>query len=154
MGRSVLKIKRADAAEIKKMLNTNESFTVGVRLYIVYLVALGHSSRKLAQFHKISFKQITNWVHRFEKEGVEGLKNKDGQGRRSILSREDMREIKTIILEESPEKYGFKSQKWTGPMVRQMINNEYGVAYQMAQIYNLLGKISIRFEKKKGLVEA
>lgn len=153
MGRSVLKVKRADAAEIKEMLNTNESFTVGVRLYIVYLVALGQSSRKLAEFHNISFKQITNWVHRFEEEGIEGLRNKEGRGRRSVLSREQLEEIKTIILEKNPENYGFKSQKWTGPMVRNLINNKYGVVLQKAQVYNLLRKINIRFEKKKGLVE-
>ena len=153
MGRSVLKIQRADAAEIKKMLNNNEAFTVGVRLYIVYLVALGHSSRKLSELHNVSFKQITNWVHRFDDEGIEGLKDKEGRGRRSILSKEDMQKIKTVILNESPEKYGFKSQKWTGPLVRQMIKNEHGVVFQKAQIYNLLGRIGIRFEKKQGLVE-
>jgi transposase len=154
MGRSVLKIQRADPAEIKKMLTTNEAFTVGIRLYIVYLVALGHSSRRLSEIHNVSFKQITNWVHRFENEGIEGLKDRKGRGRRSILSDKDMQKIKTIILTEKPEKYGFKSDRWTGPLLRELIRDKYGVCYQKAQVYNLLRKIGVRFEKKKGLVEA
>ncbi|MFO7891969.1 MAG: helix-turn-helix domain-containing protein [bacterium] len=149
-----MKIQRSDPAEIKKMLTTNEAFTVGIRLYIVYLVALGHSSRKLSEIHNISFKQITNWVHRFENEGIEGLKDRKGRGRRSILSDKDMQKIKTIILTEKPEKYGFKSNRWTGPLLRELISHKYGVCYQKAQIYNLLRKIGVRFEKKKGLVEA
>jgi transposase len=123
-------------------------------LYIVHLVSLGHSSRKLSKIHNISFKQITNWVHRFENEGIDGLKDRKGRGRRSTISDEDMQKIKTIILREKPEKYGFKSNRWTGPTVRKLINDKYGVSYQDAQIYNLLRKMGMRFKKKKGLVEA
>ena len=45
VGKSILKILRAEPGEIKKLLRTNEAYTVGVRLYLVYMVALGHSSR-------------------------------------------------------------------------------------------------------------
>ena len=81
MGKGVLKVHRANPIEIKKLLNDNESYTVGVRLNLVYLVALDHSSRKLSEIHNISFKQITNWVHRFEEEGIDGLKDRKGRGR-------------------------------------------------------------------------
>jgi transposase len=72
MGKSVLKIHRAEVQEIKKWISSNEAYTVAMRLFLLYLVAKGHSSRKLSELHQISFKQITNWVHRFEKEGIEG----------------------------------------------------------------------------------
>ncbi len=153
MGKSVLKIHRADAGEIKKLINDNESYTIGVRLYLVYMVALGNSSRKLAELHHISFKQITNWVHRFEKEGIEGLKDRKGRGRHSILTEEQLIKIKSLILNDAPIKYGFQSEKWTGPMLVQWIKNEYGIEYQKAQVYNLLSKVGVAFEKRKGLVE-
>ena len=152
MGKSVLKVQRSEAVEIKKLLNTNDAYTVGVRLYLVYLVALGHSSRKLSELHNISFKQITNWVHRFEKEGVEGLKDKKGRGRRSALSAEQLARIKVLVLQEAPTNYGFQSEKWTGPLLVQWIKTEYGLEYQKAQVYNLLEKVGIAFEKKLGLV--
>src|SRR3972149_6357852 len=148
MGNTVLKIHRANASEIKKLLAENESFTVGARLHLVYLVALGHSSRKLSEIYNISFKQIINWVHRFENEGIDGLKDRKGRGRHSALTKEDLLRIKLLITKEKPSKYGFESQKWTGPMVKQWIQKEYGVEYQKAQIYNLLTKIGICFEKK------
>lgn len=153
MGKSVLKIHRAEPREIKKLLSSNEAYTVGIRLYLVYLVALGHSSRKLSELHHISFKQITNWVHRFEKEGIKGLKDKSGRGRKSALSNQQLDRIKTLVLAESPKNYGFQSVKWTGPLLVQWINNEYGLEYQKAQVYNLLDKIGIAFEKKQGLIE-
>lgn len=152
MGKSVLKIHRAEPREIKKLLSSNEAYTVGIRLYLVYLVALGHSSRKLSELHHISFKQITNWVHRFEKQGIEGLKDRSGRGRKSALSDQQLDRIKTLVLAESPKEYGFQSEKWTGPLLVQWINNEYGLEYQKAQVYNLLNKIGIVFEKKRGLI--
>lgn len=152
MGKSVLKIHRAEPREIKKLLSSNEAYTVGIRLYLVYLVALGHSSRKLSELHHISFKQITNWVHRFEKQGIEGLKDKSGRGRKSALSDQQLDRIKTLVLAENPRKYGFQAEKWTGPLLVQWINNEYGLEYQKAQVYNLLDKIGIAFEKKLGLI--
>ena len=153
MGKSVLRVQRSEAAEIKKMIRENEAYTVGVRLYLVYLVAMGHSSRKLAELHNISFKQITNWVHRFESQGIEGLKDKKGRGRHSILTAEQLGRIRVLVLNEDPEKYGIKSSKWTGPLLAQWIKKEYGVQYQKAQIYNLLSRMGIAFEKKQGLVK-
>ena len=152
MGKSVLQIQRSDATEIKKLLNTNDAYAVGIRLYMVYLVALGYSSRRLSELHNISFKQITNWVHRFEKEGVEGLKDKKGRGRRSNLSDEQLERIKSLVINEKPSDYGYQSVKWAGPLLAQWIDKEYGLTYQKAQVYNLLEKVGIVFEKKKGLV--
>lgn len=152
VGKSVLKIQRSEAGEIKRLLNTNDAYMVGIRLYLVYLVALGHSSRKLSELHNISFKQITNWVHRFEKEGIEGLKDKKGRGRRSALSNEQLERIKELILKEKPANHGYQAEKWTGPLLAEWIKKEYGLVYQKAQVYNLLGKVGIAFEKNQGLI--
>lgn len=153
MRKSASWIHRSEATEIKKLLSTNESYVVGVRLYLVYLVALGHSSRKLSELHNISFKQITNWVHRFDNEGIEGLKDKKGRGRRSAISNEQLSRIKELVLKETPNDHGFPSEKWTGPLLAQWIKKEYGLEYKKAQIYNLLKKVKIVFEKKIGLIK-
>jgi transposase len=152
MGKGVLKVHRANPIEIKKLLNDNESYTIGVRLNLVYLVALGHSSRKLSEIHNISFKQITNWVHRFEEEGIDGLKDRKGRGRHSTLSEEELFEIKKSIVNQKPNNYGYNSDKWTGPIIKQWIKSTYGIEFQKAQIYNIMNKIGISFEKKQGLV--
>ncbi|HFK5535975.1 TPA: transposase [Elizabethkingia anophelis] len=148
VGKSVLKVQRLEAGEIKKILNTNDAYTVGVRLYLVYLVALGHSSRKLSELHNISFKQITNWVHRFEQDGIDGLKDKERRGRQSAMSDEQLNRIKELVLKEKPANYGFLSEKWTGLLLVKWIKKEHELEYQKAQIYNLLGKVGIIFEKK------
>lgn len=154
MAKPTLKVSRAEASEIKKLLTQNEDFKIGIRLYIVYLVALGYSSRKLSELHQVSFKQITNWVKRFENEGVEGLKDKKGRGRRSQLSNAQLQEIKETILTKHPGQCGFDAKKWTGPLLADWIRNKYAIDYQKAQVYNLLEKVGVAFEKDRGLIES
>lgn len=134
-------------------MGLNEDYKVGLRLYLVYLVSLGHSSRKLSEFHDISFKQITNWVHRFEEEGLEGLKDKEGRGRRSELTDDQLVRIRKLVLEETPDQYDLNQTRWTGPLLTKWIKKEYGVGYQKGQIYKLLKNMGIAFEAKAGLVE-
>jgi transposase len=148
-----LTVKGYKPQDIKRLLSSNESFVVAIRLYLVYQVALGHSSRQLAEIHDISFKQITTWVHRFEAEGIDGLKNRKGRGRKSLLSKDKMQTIKTVVLKEFPSDHGYKAVKWTGPLIAEWIESKYGIKYQRAQVYNLLRSLGIEFHKKQGLVK-
>ena len=149
----VLTVKGYRPEEIKRLLSSNESFVVAIRLYLVYQVSLGYSSRKLAEIHDISFKQITTWVHRFEAEGLDGLTNRKGRGRKSLLSKEKMQRIKKVVLNELPSDHGYKAIKWTGPLLAKWIETKYGIKYQRAQIYKLLRSLGIEFYKKQGLVK-
>jgi hypothetical protein len=49
MGRPVLKIKGYSPEEIKALIKKDERYTIGLRLYAVYQVALGQPSRKLEE---------------------------------------------------------------------------------------------------------
>ncbi len=153
MSNPILKVKGYEPADIKRLLSADESFVIAIRLYLVYQVALGYSSRKLAEIHDISFKQITTWVHRFETEGLEGLRDRKGQGRKSMLSKDKKQRIKTLVLKELPSDYGYEEIRWTGPLLASWIEIKYGIKYQRAQIYNLLRRLGIEYYKKQGLVK-
>ena len=137
MGRPVLKVGNYKPEDIKAMFRDDERYTIGIRLYAIYQVSLGQPSRKLEELYNTSFKQITNWVHRFEQEGIEGLKDKEGRGRTSRLNEEQSERIKGL-LKEQPEDYGYNSATWTGPMLIEWIKKEYGIDYKKAQIYNVI----------------
>ena len=150
MGRQVRKIKGYKPEEIKALFNQDDKYKTGLRLYAVYQVSLGKASRQLEELYNTSFKQILNWVSRFEKEGVEGLKDKPGRGRKSKLTREQRQELKKIILEREPTKFGYNTETWNGPLILEIIKSLYKVEYKIAQIYNLLKKLGLRYQKSKG----
>ena len=150
MGRPVLKVGNYSAEDIKAMFRKDERYTIGLRLYAVYQVALGQPSRKLEEVYNTSFKQITNWVHRFEKEGIDGLRNKEGRGRIARLNKEQ-RERLSLLLNEQPDKHGYNSATWTGPMVIEWIEKNYGIVYKKAQIYNIIKSLGFSYQKGKGI---
>ena len=121
-----------------------------MRLYAVYQVALGQSSRKVEALYNTSFKQITNWVHRFEKEGIDGLRDKEGRGRTAKLDKEQ-REGLSVLLSEPANKHGYNSATWTGPMVIEWIEKNYGIVYRKAHIYNIIKSLGFSYQKGKGI---
>ncbi|HEX8675870.1 MAG TPA: helix-turn-helix domain-containing protein [Segetibacter sp.] len=150
MARPVLKVGNYSAEDIKAMFRKDERYTIGLRLYAVYQVALGQPSRKLQEVYNTSFKQITNWVHRFEKEGIDGLRDKEGRGRIARLNKEQ-REGLSLLLNEQPDKHGYNSATWTGPMVIEWIEKNYGIVYKRAQIYNIIKSLGFSYQKGKGI---
>lgn len=150
MGRPSLKVCKYTPEEIKSMFRDDERYTIGIRLYAVYQVSLGQPSRKLEELYNTSFKQITNWVHRFEREGIEGLKDKTGRGRTSRLNEEQSKRIR-LLLNELPEDHGYNSATWTGPMLIEWISKTYGIVYKKAQIYNVIKSLGYTYQKGRGI---
>jgi len=151
MAKPVLQIKGYTAESIKSLIKKEERYGIGIRLYAVYQVAKGQSSRKLEDLYNTSFKQITNWVHRFEKEGIEGLKDKKGRGRKDKLTITQKQQLAIVLKEEHPIKYGFNTATWTGPLLINWIKKEYGIEYKKAQIYNIIKRLGFSYQKGKGI---
>ena len=149
MARPVLKVSNYSPEQIRAMFRDDERYTIGIRLYAVYQVALGQPSRKLEELYNTSFKQITNWVHRFEREGIEGLRDKEGRGRTPRLTESQRRRIGTLLY-ESPEKYGYNTASWTGPMLIEWVQKEFNITYKKAQIYNIKA-LGFSYQKGKGI---
>jgi transposase len=149
MGRKTLEVQGYSPEEIRALFSKDERYTIGIRLYAVYQVSLGQASRKLESLYNTSFKQITNWVHRFEESGVEGLKDKPKSGRIPKLTSENLIELSNVLKNNRPEEYGYNTATWNGPILREFIEKHYGVKYQKAQTYNLLKKLGFTYQKGK-----
>ena len=151
MARPVLNVKGYEPEQIKALFRKDERYTIGIRLYAIYQVALGQPSRKLEELYNTSFKQITNWVHQFEKEGIDGLKDKEGRGRKAKLEPLQLQRVKGLLVQESPADHGFNSATWTGPLQVDWIKSQYGLEYKKAQIYNIIKSLGFSYQKGKGI---
>lgn len=152
MGKAVLKVKRKSPDEIKEILKTNPDFLLATRLNIVYHVAKGHSSREVAEWYDVSFKQVISWVHRFEEYGIEGLENRPGRGRKSYLTDGDLNEIRNMILQKKPIDFGINANKWSGPIILSLIKEQFKVDYKPTQSYKLIDRMGLKFKKGVGVI--
>ena len=151
MARPVLSVKGYTPSDIKALFRDDERYTIGIRLYAVYQVSLGKPSRDLEELYNTSFKQITNWVHQFEKEGIEGLRDKEGRGRKARLQPVHEEKIRHLLSAESPEAYGYNTATWTGPLLIDWVKGQYGIEYKKAQIYNIIKSLGFSYQKGRGI---
>ncbi len=151
MSKVPLTIKNYTSEELRSLLRKDEKFQQAVRLYACYQVSLGRRPQELESIYETSFKSVCNWVNRLNEGGVEALIDKVKPGRNKRLNENEMQAIKTLVLKEQPDKHGFNSATWTGPLLIEQIRREYGVSYKKAQIYNILKKLGLTFQKGKGI---
>jgi len=151
MSRVALKIERYSSSELKSLLRKDEKFQQGVRLYACYQVSLGKKPKELEDIYETSFKSICNWVNRLNEGGVEALIDKEKPGRTPKLSAGQKEEIKSAVLMQSPEEFGYNSSTWTGLLLIDLIKNRYDIVYKKAHIYNILKKMGLTFQKGKGV---
>ena len=147
---NVLTIKGYTSEQIKAEFTKDDKYKIGMKLNAIYQLSKGVSSRKLVEFYGTSFKQILNWVHRFEQNGVAGLKDKEGRGRRPRLPNDQLAALKETLTSKSPLDFGYNTATWTGAIVIAYINIHYGIVYKKTQVYNLLKAMGFTYQKAKG----
>lgn len=145
-----LNIPNYSLADLENLLNSNQDYIVGMRLMALIQIKKGMSSRQLKAFYYKSHSRYCIWVKNFNKFGLEGLKNQAKSGRHSKLTNEQKEEIKSLLLENKPEKYGYNAGTWNGPLMIDYIKRRFGIEYKKAQIYNIFKKLGFSYQKARG----
>ncbi|HEY6536215.1 MAG TPA: helix-turn-helix domain-containing protein [Candidatus Nitrosocosmicus sp.] len=78
----------------------------------------------------------SDWLKRFDKEGLEGLKDRTKSGRPSELSEETSFQIKQELKESN--------KGWTTKQVEELIVKKSGIKYHYTHIYRILHKWGFR----------
>jgi putative transposase len=74
----------------------------------------------------------SDWLKRYQKEGIDGLKDRTKSGRPPELSEETSYQIKKELKENS--------QGWTTKQVEELIIKKSGIKYHYTHIYRILRK--------------
>lgn len=76
------------------------------RLLAVALVLDGHSRTAAALLNGMTRQTLRDWVHRYNAEGVAGLRSRTGPGRPPVLTSARMEELREIVLKgPDPERH-------------------------------------------------
>jgi len=103
MGRKSKKIDltQAEKSELEKGYKYSKSKVFSQRCHIILLKHQGLTSQEIADIFGTTFQPVNSWCKKYLKHGIEGLKTKPGQGRKSILNKEeDEVKVKAAIKKE------------------------------------------------------
>jgi transposase len=135
---------------LQEIAKSNPDYQVGIRLLALIQIKKGLPSRKLEDIFQVSHTRYCQWVKSFNKDGIEGLKNKPKSGRRPKLNQQQLERIKDTVLNTSPMAHGFNTATWNGPLIREFIKQDMGVDFKKAQVYNILKGQGLTYQKAKG----
>ena len=108
---------------------------LAIRKKIISLHKKKKATREIAYLLDISKSKAAYWVQRHNKEGK--LEDKPRSGKPTKLSQEQLQELKQVLLDFPPERYGGKSLGWLTKIAIQYVSDTYGVKYSMRRMQEL-----------------
>jgi len=142
-------ISRRQRQELERQLHTAQQLgrwhDVTCRLALLAITE-GQSCDDVARTLRVTLKTVHQWVRRLLVKGLPGLHWKKPPGRPPKLTKTQKDELATLI-EAGPLQAGFASACWRSPMIQQLIQERFGVYYNVFYIAQLLKNLDFSYQK-------
>jgi len=125
--------------ELQTLYRKEKDARLARRIHGVYIAAKGLSCTQIMTITGAARRTIQQWVHKYNKHRIDGLKDKPRPGQPTKLPRRDeLRFCKRI--EVGPTKKDGVSVL-NGPAIRRILESEFGVLYSQQGLYDLLHRL-------------
>ncbi len=82
------------------------------RCHVILLKSEGRSSKDVGSIVGMSHNTVNSWVHRYKQDGIAGLHNALGQGRKAIISAESDGELVKSAVKLHRQRVSVAQQEW------------------------------------------
>ena len=86
------------ATDLRRLASRENDGQVVRRLIALALILEGRSRADAAETSGMDRQTLRDWVHRYNAEGVPGLKSRVGGGHAPLLSKEQMAELRELVV--------------------------------------------------------
>jgi transposase len=124
------------------------AYRVAKRLRAVVLTSEGHTSGELAKILQAPRSKVSEWLQRYQSQGVDGLLEGYRSGRPPELMQPQRQQLGDI-LDSGPAAYGLDSGIWTSPMIAWVIEEEFGVQYHPGHVRKLLHALGFSVQRPR-----
>ena len=112
------------------------------RLLAIALVIEGCSRAAAAEQNGMDRQTLCDWVHRYNAEGVDGLKSRRSPGREPLLTEAQMTELKEVVVEgPDPAKHGVV--RWRCVDLQQEIARRFQVEVHESTVGKWLRRLGL-----------
>lgn len=129
-GRKSQYLKQLQKYDFKNLLKSEKSSKIKLYLLAIEHVQKGKSICEVANLFSVHFNSVRSWIEKFIKEGVSGLKTKQGQGRKRKLSENEA--FKKSVLEMQKGKPGGVIR---GIDILKMMEEKFGIKCCLSSTY-------------------
>ena len=123
----------AKLLELRRQAQQDKEPRALLRIRGILMSLDGHTASEIADHLKVHRSTVPLWIDQWNRYGKEGLLEGHRSGRPTALSEED-RERLCDILDSGPVAYGLPTGIWTSPLVRRVIEEEFGQRYHAGHV--------------------
>lgn len=125
----VASAKSTDGAQVRRML-------------ALALVLEGRSRTEAAILSGMDRQTLSDWVHRFNAEGIEGLKSRKSPGREPFLTAAQKVELRELVI-QGPDPAVHKVVRWRCADLRAEVARRWSVEVHESTIGGWLGELGL-----------
>jgi len=118
------------------------------RILAVLGIVDGHSPEEIADRLDLSERSVYNYVIAFLHKGLESLKYKRPPGRKRKLTKCQREELSELI-DRGPEAAGYDFGCWTSALIKELIEDRFGVCYSVYYIPELLDTLGYSYQRAR-----
>jgi transposase len=133
---------------LRKEAEQEGAYRVAKRLQAVVLNSEGRTSGELANILKAPRSKVSEWLARYQAQGVEGLLEGYRCGRPARLSQAQQQRLGDI-LDSGPVAYGLDTGIWTSPMIAWVVEEEFGIVYHPGHVRKLLQGLGFSVQRPR-----
>ena len=125
--------------ELQTLYRTEKNARLAQRIHGVYLASKGLTCPQIMGITGAARRTIQQWLHKYNKQAIAGLKDKPRPGKPTKLPRTKESKFRQRI-EAGPTKTDGVSAL-NGPAIRRILEREFGVLYSRQGLYDLLHRL-------------
>lgn len=130
------------AAALREIAASTRDGAVVRRLLAIALILEGGSRAEAARLNGMDRQTLRDWVHRYNEEGIGGLRSRTSPGRPAALSEEQMEELRSMVLKgPDPERNGVI--RWRCADLRDEIAARWSVRLHERSVGRVLHKLGM-----------
>ena len=142
-----LRLVSLDKKRWQRLYSKNQQAYIRQRLSAIRYLSEGKSRAEVAQLLGCIDLTIAKWIVKYLEMGLEGLVEPIKHQVKERLNPEQQQEIKRMVLNDRPTKYGIDREIWTGKNLAFVIKQRWGVDLKTSRIYEILDNLNLSHQK-------
>lgn len=131
---------------LRQQAQTDKAPRVALRLQALLLSTARHTPPHIANLLHVHRTRVHTWICRWNEHGIDGIKEGHRAGRPCELNAAQREQFHDIV-ESGPVAYGLNSGVWTSPVLAEVIQEEFGVAYHPGHVRKLLHRLGCSVQR-------
>ena len=137
-----------DPAELRRLARRERDGRVSARLLALANALEGIPREEAARLAGMTGQTLGDWVHRYNEEGVEGLKDRPRSGRPSRLDAGGQAALKALVL-KGPDLARDGCVAWRLRDLCRLVEDRFGVAYSETGMLRLARGLDLSWQKAR-----